>query len=1171
MKSTTNVTKNLRIASWNSRGLSAAIPYLRKLLSENDFVSISEHWLHRNQLSRLNDISEDFLCLGRSSRSSTEDTFGIRRGSGGVAIFWRSTLTGVTPLLNINHDRICGVRMQADRYTVVNILSVYMPASGSVEDLSSVLDELACIIESFEEGAVNIVTGDLNGDIGMDGGPRSTKPPTRAGKIILDFIDKYNFIAANLQAEATGSIETFSCHNGASTIDYVLIPNTYKDIIVTCHTDPDHVLNTSDHYPIQVIMKLRSLPGCVDCPPAKKNIRWDKLRPDQVYEVYEGPLANMLRDLTITEHDDAIAPDEIDLRFDKLVSVLHKAAARVPRSKYTPHLKPYWSQELTALKKEKMRWFIKWKEQGRTTDSDDYVRVKMKQSKKAFHKAIRTLSRKYENDSIAEAARLAEVDKDHFWRIFKRLKGPQGVKVHAIKDAYDNVVYDIDSVLGVWRNHFSHLSTPKESTSYDQEHYQYVTDMVKGWRNGIGKNVHLETPFTPTEIAHAIEKLHSNKAPGHDSITAEHLKHGGRAVCLVICELFNECVRAEYIPYNFRQGIQIPLYKGKNTCPLDPDNYRGITLLSSFNKLFEMVLWLRIEQWWEENRVISELQGACRKGSSCVHTALTLQETIASHRERGEKVFVAFFDVSKAFDSVWIDGLFFQLHKLGITGSLWRLLYKGYIDFYCSVRIGDRTSLPYPMLCGIHQGGYLSLLKYIAFINSLITELKDADLCCSIGRIKSTPLGYADDLATCTLSGSKMHHVMGVVGQHGRTWRYSFNAKKSAVMVFGETPAESLKGSSNRMFKLGQDRVKETQYYDHVGIKTCLKGDFYVRTEEKVKKARTALNMATCMGIRKGGLNILTCCIIYWTVVIPTLCFGCELWILKQKDIQILQSFQRYAARRIQRLHPRSLNATSRVCLGWIDVVYYIMAKKAIFIRSIIMMKDYIPIRNVLAARLEEYPNSISTANAHDSPIFDLLNTCSSLKLLPTVRTMMEGTFVSKKKWKDMVWASAWACELNDWYNLDGVPKEFDLLSKVSVGPSYSVWWQISDRNHTMMRMCEVMVKILCKASLLKDDDCRLKRQPCGSRMCTRCELGAPENGIHMIMQCPANEHIRSNLNKDVESICPDKDPQDFFGIILGRGIIGWTFESMVPIWEIAARYITCMYFDTLKTREGIG
>ena len=81
---------------------------------------------------------------------------------------------------------------------------------------------------------------------------------------------------------------------------------------------------------------------------------------------------------------------------------------------------------------------------------------------------------------------------------------------------------------------------------------------------------------------------------------------------------------------------------------------------------------------------------------------------------------MAYYDVSKAFDSVWIDGLFCQLYDLGITGSLWRILYQMYVNFACCVRIGDMTSNWYKMECGIHQGGYLSLVKYVAFINSLI-------------------------------------------------------------------------------------------------------------------------------------------------------------------------------------------------------------------------------------------------------------------------------------------------------------------------------------------------------------------------------------------------------------------------------------------------------------------
>ena len=133
--------------------------------------------------------------------------------------------------------------------------------------------------------------------------------------------------------------------------------------------------------------------------------------------------------------------------------------------------------------------------------------------------------------------------------------------------------------------------------------------------------------------------------------------------------------------------------------------------------------------------------------------------------EANDQCFLAFFDVAKAFDTVWIDGLFKQI-DLGITGKTWRVLYRCYIRFFCRVRVEGNLSEPYSLHCGIHQGGggggYLSLLKYTVFINSLPVSLRDSGLCAKIYNTPSTPLGYADDLAACCLSKRKTDAVMAL-------------------------------------------------------------------------------------------------------------------------------------------------------------------------------------------------------------------------------------------------------------------------------------------------------------------------------------------------------------------------------------------------------------------------
>ena len=149
---------------------------------------------------------------------------------------------------------------------------------------------------------------------------------------------------------------------------------------------------------------------------------------------------------------------------------------------------------------------------------------------------------------------------------------------------------------------------------------------------------------------------------------SEHLLYAGPTLTDILCDFYNAVRECERIPNCFKRGVQVPLYKGKDTCVLDVNNYRGITLLSVYNKLFEILVWQRLKDWWHGEQVISNLQGACRGGYSCVHTAFHLHETVAASMESTNKCFVAFFDVTKAFDTVWIDGLFKQMFDLGITG-----------------------------------------------------------------------------------------------------------------------------------------------------------------------------------------------------------------------------------------------------------------------------------------------------------------------------------------------------------------------------------------------------------------------------------------------------------------------------------------------------------------------
>ena len=95
-------------------------------------------------------------------------------------------------------------------------------------------------------------------------------------------------------------------------------------------------------------------------------------------------------------------------------------------------------------------------------------------------------------------------------------------------------------------------------------------------------------------------------------------------------------------------------------------------------------------------------------------------------------------------------------------------------------------------------GGYLSLVKYISFIDSLVTELKDSKLCCSIDRLQASPVSYADDLAAACVAKCNVDGIMQTAYRHSCKWRYRFNTRKGAVLVYGEAAHQAQKFRAQR-------------------------------------------------------------------------------------------------------------------------------------------------------------------------------------------------------------------------------------------------------------------------------------------------------------------------------------------------------------------------------------
>ena len=177
----------------------------------------------------------------KSIAVSADDNLHILSGSiahEGVALLWKRTIDDfVTPLENIDSDRIVETRCDFDNCDPLFILSVYFPSSNStIDEFKEYLDFLWALYDSLSDKGHVLVLGDFNGDLGDLLGDKGKYPPNQRGSKLLDFANYFNLCPANLLSNRNGPLETYisDCGRRRSTLDYIFVPNCLLGNIISC-------------------------------------------------------------------------------------------------------------------------------------------------------------------------------------------------------------------------------------------------------------------------------------------------------------------------------------------------------------------------------------------------------------------------------------------------------------------------------------------------------------------------------------------------------------------------------------------------------------------------------------------------------------------------------------------------------------------------------------------------------------------------------------------------------------------------------------------------------------------------------------------------------------------------------------------------------------------------
>ena len=162
-------------------------------------------------------------------------------------------------------------------------------------------------------------------------------------------------------------------------------------------------------------------------------------------------------------------------------------------------------------------------------------------------------------------------------------------------------------------------------------------------------------------------------------------------------------------------------------------NYRPVSFLPIFGKIFERLLYNQMYSFFIENNLISVNQSGFRQGDSCINQLISITHEIYRSMDLGCEVRGLFLDISKAFNKVWHKCLLHKLKENGINGPLLNVLE----DFLCSrkqrVVLNGQHSSWSDVVAGVPQGSILGQLLFLIYINDLSDGLQ------------SNPKLFADD------------------------------------------------------------------------------------------------------------------------------------------------------------------------------------------------------------------------------------------------------------------------------------------------------------------------------------------------------------------------------------------------------------------------------------------